>query len=36
MTGTEGSINVWDGGFITYDPLSDLLPQSLTASPHGG
>ena len=26
---TEGSINIWDGGFITYDPLSELEPQSL-------
>ena len=26
---TAGSINVWDGGFVTYDPLSDLEPQSL-------
>lgn len=24
-----GSINVWDGGFITYDPLEELRPQSL-------
>lgn len=24
-----GSINVWDGGFITYDPIEELRPQSL-------
>ncbi len=29
VPGTEGSINVWDGGFVTYDPLSELEPQSL-------
>ena len=28
VPGTEGSINVWDGGFVTYDPLSELEPQS--------
>ena len=30
VPGTEGSINVWDGGFVTYDPLSDLEPQRLS------
>lgn len=29
---TEGSINLWDGAFITYDPLSELEPQSLRGS----
>lgn len=29
VPGTEGSINLWDGGFITEDPLGDLEPQSL-------
>ena len=28
VPGTEGSINFWDGGFITYDPLSELEPQT--------
>lgn len=27
--GTGGAIVFWDGGFLTYDPLSDLQPQSL-------
>lgn len=27
--GTPGAVVVWDGGFITYDPLSDLEPQNL-------
>ena len=27
--GTGGALVVWDGGFLTYDPLSDLAPQNL-------
>ena len=26
---TNGSINLWDGAFITYDPLDELEPQPL-------
>lgn len=29
VPGTSGSINLWDGGFITYDPLEELEPQRL-------
>lgn len=29
VPGTPGAIVVWDGGFLTYDPLSDLEPQTL-------
>lgn len=29
VPGVEGVIVVWDGGFLTYDPLSDLEPQNL-------
>ncbi len=28
VPGTKGSINIWDGGFITYDPLAVLEPQN--------
>lgn len=31
VPGTNASINVWDGGFVTADPLSELEPQSLRA-----
>lgn len=31
VPGTSGAIVVWDGGFLTYDPLSDLEPQRLSA-----